>query len=173
MYLAGNVGSTFAIDEVTGSIVTIQPTCAAVVPLYTLTVNATDRGVVPLTTSVIVRVQIVDVNTAAPEFVARVDDYAVVVSENAEPRVLLTVQATDADCGDDDDITYTMLSGDTSLFAVNRTSGEVALIATLDHEVEVLFSPTTRIFVEGHTWFFPNRFHIILCIVSDRSICIE
>ena len=56
------------------------------------------------------------------------------VVENAAPNTLITtLVATDVDVGPDGDLSYSMVSGDSSLFRV-ASSGEVFLIGGLDRE---------------------------------------
>ncbi|XP_070385387.1 cadherin-86C isoform X1 [Dermacentor albipictus] len=99
-------------------------------------VAAETEAVQPLTSSVAVRVNIVDTNDHAPMFTS--DMYEVVVAEDARPGTVITaVTATDPDTGNFGTIKYTSLNGPIAAnLKLDPDTGKVTLVSSegLDRE---------------------------------------
>ncbi|XP_037560976.2 uncharacterized protein LOC119440106 [Dermacentor silvarum] len=99
-------------------------------------VAAETEAVQPLTSSVAVRVNIVDTNDHAPMFTS--DMYEVVVAEDARPGTVITaVTATDPDTGSFGTIKYTSLNGPIARnLKLDPDTGQVTLVSSegLDRE---------------------------------------
>ena len=98
---------------------------------YIFNVLATDSGSPPEQSSVLVTINIQDINDNVPVFVNT--PYTAAVSETAAVGTsVLTVQAVDADHGSNSEITYSLVG--TDLFSINATSGQIQVLGVLDHE---------------------------------------
>lgn len=97
---------------------------------FTIKVKVTDPQNVSSDT--VVTIKITDENEAPT-----LDDKVIKVSEDSKPNVVIdTLKAKDPDSKNKDfrDLTYTIVSGDTSLFEVDPKTGEVILKDSLDYE---------------------------------------
>lgn len=114
---------------------------------YNITVTARDSGSPPLSVVKQILVRVSDVNDNAPK--SSQDFYDVYVLENNVPGIpILNVSATDPDLGRNGHLTYSLLQGDTTvghLFSINRESGTLYLLTSLDHEDQVEFSMTVQV----------------------------
>ncbi|XP_078659234.1 protocadherin-15-like isoform X6 [Branchiostoma floridae x Branchiostoma belcheri] len=98
---------------------------------YVLVVTANDKAPDGRSSSITLTVNVTDINDNSPQFPQ--DLYEVVVDENANATILLTLQATDADL--DPSLTYSIADGDTSLFTVDSTTGQLSNLQPLDYEL--------------------------------------
>lgn len=107
---------------------------------YKVNMFCADGGIPPLTDSKEFTVRVKDVNDHSPEFKQTV--YAVTIEENNKMDVsVVDVSATDKDIGENGRIVYE-LSGDADgLFAVDRNTGRITALDSLDREKnpEVVF----------------------------------
>lgn len=91
---------------------------------YWLTVYATDRGVVPLYSTIEVYIEVEDVNDNAP--LTSEPIYYPVVMENSPKDVsVIQIQAEDPDSGSNEKLTYRITSGNPqNFFAINIKTGK-------------------------------------------------
>ena len=103
---------------------------------FNLTIMAVDRGQPPKTGSVVVPVQIQDVNDNAPAFEKGL--YTVELLEVVPVNTpVLFVRAVDADDGQNGEVRYKLKSDDASnYFSIDEESGLISTAAELDAEVE-------------------------------------
>lgn len=104
---------------------------------YHLVIYAVDGGSPIRTGSVNVNISITDQNDNSPVFLDK--EYNITVQENTPVNTsILVVTATDADSGDNGLVSYQFSSRTSSkiteVFAINRTTGEITLLSTLDYE---------------------------------------
>ena len=129
-YLVGKSNTSFRINDTTGEIFVRAPLDREQRDRHVLTIQSrgpTTNGVGELVVTVI------DVNDNPPIFNPR--NYQVTVSESINVGFpLVTVTATDADEGPSGVVTYSIVAGNTSLFAINPATGSIRLLAALDHE---------------------------------------
>lgn len=94
---------------------------------YWLTVYATDRGVVPLYSTIEVYIEVEDVNDNAP--LTSEPIYYPVVMENSPKDVsVIQIQAEDPDSGSNEKLTYRITSGNPqNFFAINIKTGKGTL----------------------------------------------
>ncbi|XP_063807495.1 protocadherin Fat 3 isoform X6 [Pseudophryne corroboree] len=113
----------FSIDEETGVIYTADVLDKETTNSYWLTVYATDRGVVPLFSTIEVYIEVEDVNDNAP--LTSQPIYYPTVTENSPKDVsILQVQAVDPDSNTSDKLTYRITSGNPqNFFAINAKTG--------------------------------------------------
>ncbi|XP_063807494.1 protocadherin Fat 3 isoform X5 [Pseudophryne corroboree] len=123
----------FSIDEETGVIYTADVLDKETTNSYWLTVYATDRGVVPLFSTIEVYIEVEDVNDNAP--LTSQPIYYPTVTENSPKDVsILQVQAVDPDSNTSDKLTYRITSGNPqNFFAINAKTG---LITTTSRKLD-------------------------------------
>lgn len=104
------------------------------VPHYNLTVIAVDMGDVQLTGTTQVLVNLLDINEFPPEFTQL--GFSGEVFENEPPgTTILQVNSTDLDFGENSTVYYSIISGDTSVFAIAAETGIISVAGFLDFEV--------------------------------------
>ncbi|XP_068392138.1 protocadherin beta-5 [Eschrichtius robustus] len=104
-------------------------------PELSLTLTALDSGAPPRSGTTAVRIEVVDINDNAPEFLQSV--YEVQIPENSPLNSLVvTVSARDLDAGTNGNVAYALFQGDevTQLFVIDEITGEIRLKRALDFE---------------------------------------
>ncbi|XP_066515899.1 protocadherin Fat 1a isoform X2 [Hoplias malabaricus] len=125
----------FAIDDETGVIRTLELLDHETVSHYWLTVYATDRGVVPLSSFVEVYIEVQDVNDNAPQTSEPV--YYPSVTENSPKDVsIIQIEAFDPDTKSSEKLSYKITSGNPQgFFSINPKTGLVTTTSRkLDRE---------------------------------------
>ncbi|XP_047412902.1 protocadherin beta-5-like [Sciurus carolinensis] len=105
-------------------------------PELILTLTALDGGVPPRSGTVTVRIEVVDMNDNAPEFLQSL--FEVHVRENSPINSLvLIVSARDLDAGASGSVAYSLLEGHevSQPFVIDEKTGEIRLQRALDYEV--------------------------------------
>ncbi|XP_045650422.1 protocadherin beta-5 [Ursus americanus] len=100
-----------------------------------LTLTALDGGTPPRSGTAAVRIEVVDINDNAPQFLQSL--YEVQVPENSPLNSLVVaVSAQDLDSGTYGNIVYTLFQGDevTQPFVIDEITGEIRLKKALDFE---------------------------------------
>ncbi len=107
----------------------------------TLILTAVDGGTPPRSGTVVIHVTVLDANDNAPVFSQ--DIYKVSLPENSPlDTVVVTVSATDADEGQNGEVTYAfghLPQKVQQLFFIDIVSGEIKLTGLIDHEIESTF----------------------------------
>uniref|UniRef100_A0A336LSR0 CSON015170 protein n=1 Tax=Culicoides sonorensis TaxID=179676 RepID=A0A336LSR0_CULSO len=125
----------FQIDRKSGLITTQSHIDCETEPVPKLTVLATDNGVPPLSSTATILITIHDINDNEPLFDQSF--YNVSVAENeTKGSCILTVSATDSDCGVNALVNYTI--GDRfkklNQFVIKADTGEICIENELDYE---------------------------------------
>ncbi|XP_035296071.1 protocadherin beta-6-like isoform X2 [Cricetulus griseus] len=105
-------------------------------PELTLTLTAVDGGSPPRSGTTTVRIEVLDINDNAPQFVQSL--YEVQVPENSPVNALvLTVSAMDLDAGIHGNVVYSLFQGGgaSQPFVIDGVTGEIRLSKQLDFEV--------------------------------------
>uniref|UniRef100_A0A8C3H5J2 Protocadherin-16 n=1 Tax=Chrysemys picta bellii TaxID=8478 RepID=A0A8C3H5J2_CHRPI len=148
--VSGNSGNAFQVEShmgwsrghlrTQGALVLVEALDFEAIPIYNLTVAASDRGVPQRSTTVPVLVTVLDVNDNPPVF-ARAE-YHTAVSESTPPGTeLLRLAAHDADSGSYGQVHYSISSGDQRrLFQLHEATGALRLAQSLDRETQALHS---------------------------------
>ncbi|XP_032192345.1 protocadherin beta-5 [Mustela erminea] len=100
-----------------------------------LTLTALDGGTPPRSGTTAVRIEVVDINDNAPQFLQSL--YEVQVPENSPLNSLVVaVSAQDLDAGTYGNVVYTLFQGDevTQPFVIDEITGEIRLKKALDFE---------------------------------------
>ncbi|XP_024608240.1 protocadherin beta-5 [Neophocaena asiaeorientalis asiaeorientalis] len=104
-------------------------------PELSLTLTALDSGAPPRSGTTAVRIEVVDINDNAPEFLQSV--YEVQIPENSPLNSLVVaVSARDLDAGTNGNVAYALFQGDeaTQPFVIDEITGEIRLKRALDFE---------------------------------------
>ena len=132
----GNDQDVFRIDAESGEMFAVGAIDRELQELYRLNVSVFDMGSPQRSTSLLVQVDIEDVNDNAPVFERT--SYVVSVPEDAAlGSVLTTMSAHDRDAGDNGRIIYHLATG-SDVFSVNSATGEIRVSAALDRETAAL-----------------------------------
>ncbi|XP_059102801.1 protocadherin beta-6-like [Peromyscus eremicus] len=110
-------------------------------PELTLTLTAVDGGSPPKSGTTVVRIEVVDINDNAPQFVQSL--YEVQIPENSPlDAVVLTVSARDLDAGIHGNIAYSLFqgSGVSQPFVIDEVTGEIRLKRVLDFEATTYYN---------------------------------
>uniref|UniRef100_A0A671NB97 Protocadherin Fat 1-like n=1 Tax=Sinocyclocheilus anshuiensis TaxID=1608454 RepID=A0A671NB97_9TELE len=114
----------FTIDEETGVIRTQELLDHETVPHYWLTVYATDRGVVPLSSFVEVYIEVQDVNDNAPQTSEPVY-YPSVIENSPKDVSIIQIEAFDPDTKSSEKLSYKITSGNPQgFFSINPKTGK-------------------------------------------------
>ena len=115
---------------------------------YTINIVAIDTGTPSQTSNAGIVITVEDVNDNPPIFFPL--SYSLSVSENiAVGDIVTMVVATDIDEGANMQISYSLFSGSEGNFIVDRTSGEIELIGTLDRESTDIYQIIIAAFDSG------------------------
>ena len=143
----GSSDGRFSINETSGVITAVGPLSFTQTKSVTLSIEARDGGSPSLYDTAIVNIQVDDVNAFSP--VTSVTSYEVDITDNAVPgTAVIYLRATDDDRNSAADVTYSLTSGDTNLFAVDTLTGAVTVAGSLaartgTHSVTVTLSDGT------------------------------
>ncbi|XP_036247619.1 protocadherin-16 [Molothrus ater] len=152
--VSGNGGNAFQVESrvaqaggqlrTQGALVLVEPLDFEAIPVYNLTVAASDRGLPQRSATVPVLITVQDVNDNPPVFGRA--EYRAAVSEAALPGTeLLRVAAHDADSGPRGRVHYTISSGDQhGLFQLHESTGALSLARPLDREAQALHTLVVR-----------------------------
>ena len=133
---SANVASTFKVNSSTGIVTTVTKLDREIRDTYQFEINACKYS--PLTgqkyfDNASIYVRILDVNDERPRFEQSV--YTVELDEdNPQGVFLMSVHANDSDQGLNSLLSYTIISGNESVFSVNSSSGEITVLLSLDFE---------------------------------------
>ncbi|RMB95996.1 hypothetical protein DUI87_27530 [Hirundo rustica rustica] len=152
--VSGNGGNAFQVESrvaraggqlrTQGALVLVESLDFEAIPVYNLTVAASDRGLPQRSATVPVLITVQDVNDNPPVFTRA--EYRAAVSEAALPGTeLLRVAAHDADSGPRGRVHYTISSGDQhGLFQLHESTGALSLVRPLDREAQALHTLVVR-----------------------------
>ncbi|XP_066515266.1 uncharacterized protein [Hoplias malabaricus] len=137
-------------------------------PVIQLTLTAVDGGKPPKSGTMLIVINVVDVNDNTPVFSKQL--YKVRVSENSPVgTTLITLTATDLDDGVNGEIVYTLIeqgaSSSSGLFKIDPHSGEITVQGQLDYEENAAFEIRAQASDRGHS---PRSTHCkVLVEVTD------
>uniref|UniRef100_A0A914UTL0 Uncharacterized protein n=1 Tax=Plectus sambesii TaxID=2011161 RepID=A0A914UTL0_9BILA len=136
--------SDFEIDAETGVVQIGKKLDRERRPFYRLTVTASDAGTPQLSGTALIEISVLDANDNAPHFLR--NDYSVSIPENITvPAKIATIEATDADAGDNGKVRYSIVSGGSNAFSIDYATGVVTLIRPLS----VLSTPVHQLIVRA------------------------
>ena len=111
-------------------------------PTYHVEVQACDKGVPPKKNNITLVIHVDDVNDNVPKFTK--NSYSFNVPENVEKgKEIAKVIAVDNDDGLNGEVSYYHNTGNTQggieVFRINKTTGAIYVVASLDREIKDLF----------------------------------
>nr|XP_031320215.1 protocadherin-23 [Camelus dromedarius] len=130
--LSGNQGQAFQMDTLSGVLTANAILDYEGTHTYRLIVQATDKGRPRLSGTSVIEIQVTDTNDNAPEFLP---SEAVEIAENSLPGVIVTrISVHDVDSNPAFIFSFVKESNPGTKFAVDRNTGVVVLVKTLDFE---------------------------------------
>lgn len=132
----GNELEWFNINADTGLVTTNAELDRETTGMITLEITASDHGLIPLSNTTILMINILDENDEIPIFTHSI--YNSSVPENVDPGFeLVTVSATDRDQGQSGVVRYSLSDNNQhqGLVTIDEESGQVSTTASLDREV--------------------------------------
>ncbi|KAM6221833.1 protocadherin-23 [Rhynchocyon petersi] len=130
--LSGNQGDVFQIDPLSGVITTNVILDYETASSYSLIIKATDKGIPQLSTTSMIKIQVIDINDNAPIFLPF---ELVEIAENSLPGTIVTrVSVHDKDLNPAFIFSVIEESNPGNTFAVDQNTGIVILVKTLDFE---------------------------------------
>ena len=165
--LSGAGADKFAVDASSGAITASESLDREIEARYSFHVVAVDAGTPPLSASVLVVVDIQDVNDHRPVFY-QTRGYTFEVTENLPDGTELgMVAAKDADSGDNAAVKYRLRDGPSShLFQVNAASGTLSTRRRLDRER----TSTHLLSVEAYDGGMPSRSSSVIVRVNVLDV---
>ncbi|XP_012811431.2 protocadherin-23 [Xenopus tropicalis] len=131
----GNMGGYFAINNTSGQLWATRTLDREDVSSFTITVECHDLGTPHRSTIAKLRITVLDENDNPPTFPK--SQYRTLVREDLKiGSAVLKLQASDADEGLNKEIIYSLIDDTQGAFTVNRTTGNIVTIRTLDREVK-------------------------------------
>ncbi|XP_035663361.1 protocadherin Fat 4-like [Branchiostoma floridae] len=149
--IGGNIDDSFDISTISGSISVKRPLDRESLnnDEIILTVQATDKGDPPLSSTKDVRIKVKDINDEPPVFTE--DTYFGSIDEEQEGGILvLQVSATDKDLGSNADVKYRIISGDGGFHVV--AGGSIFSSKKLDRETKAIYSFVVEAYNPGADW---------------------
>ncbi|XP_029485746.2 protocadherin Fat 4 [Oncorhynchus nerka] len=141
---SGNKYSPFSLGQRSGLITLVERLDYEKQGVYRIQITAKDGGWISKTGTVIMTVNVSDVNDNPPVFT--LSQYTASVLENsAVGTPVLQVGATDADSSANADITYSLMaSGHSGQFAIDSRNGTVTTLDIFDFELKRSFEITVK-----------------------------
>nr|XP_051675918.1 protocadherin-23 isoform X1 [Oryctolagus cuniculus] len=130
--VSGNHEEVFQIDALSGVVTTRVVLDYESSSSYSLTVQATDRGMPRLSATSMINIQVTDINDNAPSFLI---SEAVQIAEDSLPGLIVSrVSVHDVDLNPAFVFNFANESDPGTKFAIDQTTGDVVLVKTLDFE---------------------------------------
>ncbi|KAL4641609.1 protocadherin Fat 4 [Arapaima gigas] len=135
----GNEEKQFAIDSSSGQITLVGKLDYEATSSYSLKIIAVDSGLVPLSSSCLLSISILDENDNTPSFPK--SSLSVDVLENMRiGELVASVTATDSDSGDNAEVTYSISSTNNhGTFSISTNTGSIFLMKKLDFETQSVY----------------------------------
>ncbi|MED6273157.1 hypothetical protein CHARACLAT_003815 [Characodon lateralis] len=135
----------FEINPRTGLIVTKQVLDYEDIKHFNLKIKAIDNGTVPLSSEVVVFVNVIDVNDNPPDFVS--SQYEATLDEMAKcGHIVIKIQASDPDSEDLNNLKYKIISGNKDrYFNINESSGIISFSNVCKRNLDPHYSLTVAV----------------------------
>lgn len=182
---SGNEAGKFAIDKSTGAVTIMHPLDYDAVQEYRLNITAHDFAFVPLQSTAVLTVILIDINDNPPRFSQQ--QYDAYIAENANAgTTVFKLNATDIDSARNAVIQYTLVGGDgKEFFAVDPETGVVTSKRVFDYEEKSRYvldiraannpdssqwgSTTVVVHVTGRNEFYPRFIQSVFQFTVSES----
>lgn len=137
--LEGNEEKQFSIDGSSGQVTLVGKLDFESTPFYSLKIIAEDSGIVPLSSTCVLSISVLDDNDNSPSFPK--STLTVDVLENMRiGELVASITATDSDSGSNAEITYSIsATNNHGTFSISPNTGSIFLIKKLDYETQSLY----------------------------------
>ncbi|KAK3552271.1 hypothetical protein QTP86_007154 [Hemibagrus guttatus] len=137
--LEGNEENLFSIDSSSGQVTLVGNLDYEATSSYSLKIIAEDSGTVPLSSSCLLSISILDENDNSPSFPK--STITVDVLENMRiGELVASITATDSDSGSNADLTYSITANNNhGTFSISPSTGSIFLVRKLDYETQSLY----------------------------------
>uniref|UniRef100_A0A672LNC7 Protocadherin Fat 4 n=1 Tax=Sinocyclocheilus grahami TaxID=75366 RepID=A0A672LNC7_SINGR len=137
--MEGNEEKQFSIDSTSGQVTLVGKLDYETTPFYSLKIMAEDSGIVPLSSTCVLSISVLDDNDNSPSFPK--STLTVDVLENMRiGELVASVTATDSDSGSNADITYSIsATNNHGTFSISPNTGSIFLVKKLDYETQSLY----------------------------------
>ncbi|XP_048580487.1 cadherin-23-like isoform X2 [Nematostella vectensis] len=160
----------FTVNDTSGVLYTTHVLDRETKASYQLTITATDKGSPARSSSVNVRVNVIDENDNIPQFSQALYTAGIVENMTVGSHVI-KVSAVDPDEGSNGDILYS-LQTDYDIFAINQTSGVIRVVALVDREAHPA-GYSLLVVARDHGYPTPNaataRVNITISDINDNA----
>ena len=126
----------FQIHPMLGTLTLIELLDRESVSEYTINITVSDNGISPLQASIIVYVNVRDINDNAPVFSTDSANQTINIIENTIGHVVIQINATDIDSAENATVLYSL--SPSAFFSINPLSGELYLVSELDYETDTM-----------------------------------
>ena len=133
-YTLLNGGSTFSVDERTGSIRLIASLDYETTRSYTLQVQASDNGSPPNIGEALVQTLVENVNDETPQITTSPSTITLPEGLTISPSTIGQYQCSDMDVGTFGEVRFRLMSGNTGRVFALSDSGTLQLVGNLDYE---------------------------------------
>uniref|UniRef100_A0A3B3TF36 Protocadherin Fat 4 n=1 Tax=Paramormyrops kingsleyae TaxID=1676925 RepID=A0A3B3TF36_9TELE len=135
----GTEGLTFSIDGSSGQVTLVDRLDYETTSSYSLKIIAVDSGMVPLSSSCLLNIFVLDENDNLPVFPK--STLTTDVNENMRiGELVASVTATDSDSGDNAELSYSITaSNNRGTFSISAKTGSIFLAKKLDFETQMLY----------------------------------
>ena len=148
----GDDCNAFNLDPVTGHLYLQHALHWDIKKSYSLVIVAYDHGSPSKSSNMTISIIVKDVNDCAPYFPDQ--PYVAYVQENqvgSLPVSIAMVTALDFDSSPNSVMTYWIIDGDTNIFAINKSTGELSALGTFDRETTPQYVLTVQALDSGKT----------------------
>ena len=133
-YTLLNGGSTFSVDETTGSLRLIASLDYETTRSYALQVQASDNGSPPNIGEALVQTLVENMNDETPEITTSPSTITLSEGTTISPSTIAQYQCTDMDDGIFGEVRFRLMSGNTERVFALSDSGTLQLVGSLDYE---------------------------------------
>uniref|UniRef100_A0A673KND8 Protocadherin Fat 4 n=1 Tax=Sinocyclocheilus rhinocerous TaxID=307959 RepID=A0A673KND8_9TELE len=163
--MEGNEEKQFSIDSTSGQVTLVGKLDYETTPFYSLKIMAEDSGIVPLSSTCVLSISVLDDNDNSPSFPK--STLTVDVLENMRiGELVASVTATDSDSGSNADITYSIsATNNHGTFSISANTGSIFLVKKLDYETQSLYKLNVTAKDSGR----PSRSSSIPVIIHVRD----
>lgn len=148
--LIDHFSDTFAIDSQNGNITLMRALDREMIQNFTLNITATDQSQEKLSSSMLLIIQVLDINDNRPIF--QQSHVSINVSESSTAGTLVyRAQAVDPDLGTNSQLTYSIINGSQDdHFGINPNNGSIVIRKALDYESQSVYTLYIRTQDAGH-----------------------